>query len=633
MTTFLRLLAEKDKAGGIDITCAALRAGIKEPRVFQVDPESFRNVPGAPFAYWVSENVRTSFQRLPALESHGRETRIGPSTGDDDRYVRASWEIVNPVRKEGRWVPLNKGGSASKFYFDYYLLIDWDESRLTFRGFTGRPGRPISRPNGLDHFFRPGITWPLRTQSGFNTRIVPQGLIFSHKGPTLFAKDSNDLMALLGLTASRAFELFVSIQISFGSYEVGAVQKAPVANLSESDKSTLGQLAHRAWSLKRTLDTVEEVSHVFLLPAALRMRLGVFAPDAIQHDLERIQSEIDAVVFDLYRFSEADRHAALAGIGIDQASDDAPEEDKDEDASSESGVSVVDGLLSWSVGVAFGRFDWRMATGERQAPPEPDPFDPLPPASPGMLPELAAPFHIHAGILVDDQGNPHDLAVLVEEVLVRVDEVGPDDIRRWLQRDFFGFHMQRYSNGRRKAPIYWPLSTASGGFTLWVYYPSISSQTAYSAVNDFIDPKLKQVDEDVNALRNKGTARNRQDEKRFEALQTFELELTELRHHLLEIAPTYKPNHDDGVQISAAPLWPMFRDKTWQKLLKDTWAKLEKGDYDWAHLAMNYWPGRVREKCKTDKSLAIAHGLEDLYVAAAVKPQKARGKMKAGADK
>jgi hypothetical protein len=42
--------------------------------------------------------------------------------------------------------------------------------------------------------------------------------------------------------------------------------------------------------------------------------------------------------------------------------------------------------VRWAVGVAFGRFDWRLATGERDAPPEPDPFDPLPAKSPGMLP-------------------------------------------------------------------------------------------------------------------------------------------------------------------------------------------------------------------------------------------------------
>ena len=38
------------------------------------------------------------------------------------------------------------------------------------------------------------------------------------------------------------------------------------------------------------------------------------------------------------------------------------------------------------------------------------------------------------------------------------------------------------------------------------------------------------------------------------------------------------------------------------------WKKLEAGDYDWAKLAMSLWPERVRAKCATDKSLALAHG-------------------------
>ena len=75
---------------------------------------------------------------------------------------------------------------------------------------------------------------------------------------------------------------------------------------------------------------------------------------------------------------------------------------------------------------------------------------------------------------------------------------------------------------------------------------------------------------------------------------------------------------------------PLFRHKPWQKVLKDTWTKLEKGDYDWAHLAMAYWPDRVCEKCKIDKSIAIAHGLEALYIEPEAKPKKARGKKKSG---
>ena len=37
---------------------------------------------------------------------------------------------------------------------------------------------------------------------------------------------------------------------------------------------------------------------------------------------------------------------------------------------------------------------------------------------------------------------------------------------------------------------------------------------------------------------------------------------------------------------------------------------LERGDYHWIHMVMDYWPERVREKCWTNKSYAIAHRLE-----------------------
>lgn len=308
---------------------------------------------------------------------------------------------------------------------------------------------------------------------------------------------------------------------------------------------------------------------------------------------------------------------------------DENDEDEPEETSPSDRIDQIDALLSWAVGVAFGRFDWRLATGEREAPPEPDPFDPLPTKSPSMLPDGAAPFHDHSGILVDDQGHPHDLARLVEEVLARVHADVPGDVRQWLQRDFFSLHLKLYSKSRRKAPIYWPLSTGSGSYTLWLYYPNLTGQTLYTVVNDFVEPKLKQVSHDTATLRDKGAARSREDEKALEALQLLELELIDLRDTLLQIAPTYRPNHDDGVQITAAPLWQLFRHKPWQKILQETWSKLKKGDYDWAHSAMAYWPERVRQKCRTDKSLAIAHDLEQLYEPPEPKATKPRGRKKA----
>ncbi len=170
--------------------------------------------------------------------------------------------------------------------------------------------------------------------------------------------------------------------------------------------------------------------------------------------------------------------------------------------------------------------------------------------------------------------------------MVKVSSPVPYDVRRWLQRDFFPFHLTRYSKSGRKAPIYWPLSTQSGSYTLCLYYPSLTSQTLYTAVNDFIEgQKLKQVGQEAATLRNKGSARSRDDDKRLEALQPLELELAELRDMLLQIAPTYHPNHDDGVQITAAPTLAALPPQALAEVLKDTWTKLEKGDYDWAYLA------------------------------------------------
>jgi hypothetical protein len=80
------------------------------------------------------------------------------------------------------------------------------------------------------------------------------------------------------------------------------------------------------------------------------------------------------------------------------------------------------------------------------------------------------------------------------------------------------------------------------------------------------------------------------------------------------IAPLWNPTLDDGVVLTMAPLWRLVpQHKPWQKELKSKWGELAAGKYDWAHVAMHLWPERVVPKCATDLSLAVAHGLEDIF--------------------
>ena len=298
---------------------------------------------------------------------------------------------------------------------------------------------------------------------------------------------------------------------------MGVIQNTPLPDMPRHKAEELARSALAAWSAKRILDSVNETARAFVLPLALFDRLGVGKFEAYEGKLASTHQEIEDAAFDLCGFSKTDRISALCiapGVVDAIKSEDADEECEGDFATA---PNQTEALLSWMVGVAFGRFDWRLATGERTAPPEPDPFDPLPAKSAGMLPDGADPFHDHPGILVDLPGHKHDLARLIEQVLIRVDTPIPPDIRRWLQRDFFPFHLQRYSKSRRKAPIYWPLATTTGSYTLWLYYPSLTSQTLYTAVNDFIEPKLKQVSQEAATLRTQGTARSRDQDRALDA--------------------------------------------------------------------------------------------------------------------
>src|SRR5207249_575713 len=96
--------------------------------------------------------------------------------------------------------------------------------------------------------------------------------------------------------------------------------------------------------------------------------------------------------------------------------------------------------------------------------------------------------------------------------------------------------------------------------------------------------------------------------------QTLIEELRIFLDEVKRVAPIWNPNLSDGVIINFAVLWRLApQHRAWQKELKATWDALIAGNYDWAHVAMHFWPERVVPKCATDRSLAIAHGLEDVF--------------------
>jgi hypothetical protein len=236
------------------------------------------------------------------------------------------------------------------------------------------------------------------------------------------------------------------------------------------------------------------------------------------------------------------------------------------------------------------------------------------------------------GVLPDDPDHPDDVASGVRGVFAVVwpdgeaaieqeacELLGVTNFNEYFRRPgLFFADLKRYSKSRRQAPIYWPLSTASGAYTLWLYYQRLTSDTLFAAIRGFVEPKIADIDRQVRDARDAHSAASGREASRLVMrigeLTTFLSELNDLRDELIRVTQLpYRPNLDDGVIINAAPLHKLFRLPKWAKDTREVWQKLERGDYDWAHMAYNIWPDRVRENCRSDRSLAIAHDLEHLY--------------------
>ena len=184
MSLFFRLLGEGEKGAALAKAVRSVAAGKPDARVFEVAPQSFSQVPGAPFAYWVSETCRALFLSLSALETGNRIARRGVNTNDDSRFLRLCWEVSGLP-----WHLHVKGGEFSPYYADPHVSLNWrkDGDELEAERVTARVYRFAIVPS-RESYFRPGLTWPRRSQKGLAFRAMPAGCIFGDKGPAALAR-------------------------------------------------------------------------------------------------------------------------------------------------------------------------------------------------------------------------------------------------------------------------------------------------------------------------------------------------------------------------------------------------------------------------------------------------------------
>jgi hypothetical protein len=486
-----------------------------------------------------------------------------------------------------------------------------------------------------------------------DVQIQPPGFVLTNEGFGGGITSHSKAYAFLAFLNSRTAQY--SINLYCGQHKgVGYVNTLPFPAKTEQHFDALARVAEQGYEITQSIQCLSETDHEFCIPfsgASDAESLVNGTRQKLSNAYRQLKARIDEgdeLIATLMGLTEIERDLVAKETASRAIA--CPFEGQTLDELETYSTPLTTSIVSYFLGTAFGRWDIRFATGERQPPELPDPFDPLPACPPGMLQNAeglpAEPKDVPAdyplrvswpGILVDDENHPEDIVARVREAIEviwkdRAEAIeqeacgilGVKSLRDYFRRPaaFFADHLKRYSKSRRQAPIYWPLSTKSGSYTLWLYYHRLTDQTLHTCLADFLDPKLRKVQSELDALTASGGGDTRAGE-----LGEFLDELKDLRDEIERVIKLpWKPNLNDGVLITASPLHKLFRLPKWQKDLKACWEKLAKGDYDWAHLAYTIWPSRVEKACEKDRSIAIAHGLEHLCKIEPTKTKKKRAK-------
>jgi hypothetical protein len=206
------------------------------------------------------------------------------------------------------------------------------------------------------------------------------------------------------------------------------------------------------------------------------------------------------------------------------------------------------------------------------------------------------------GILVDDADHADDIVRRVRDTFEVIWKNRADDVETEAcailgvktLRDYFrkpgksGFwddHVSRYSQSRRKAPIYWLLQSSKKSYAIWLYFHKLDKDLLFKAIVNYVEPKIRLEESRLESLRTQKAAAGESGReakklgKDVDAKEEFLSELRDFEDKLRRAADLHlEPDLNDGVVLNIAPLHELV---PWKEA-KSYWQELLDGEYEWS---------------------------------------------------
>tara|TARA_R110001599_G_scaffold150929_4_gene335455 strand:+ start:82030 stop:85539 length:3510 start_codon:yes stop_codon:yes gene_type:complete len=535
----------------------------------------FEYVPGAPFAFWISDKLLSNFSNEKLLTDFTTNTGLVP--GDTDRFLKYFWEVTfktinfsikskRDLNRNTHWVPISHGGRKTKWYGSYDEIVLYKNNARKIRA------QENSMFRNENMYFKEGVNWNRFNPSTFAARMTPDGFVFEDSSPTLIS-NHNQLYYILGLFNSNTFNSYIKIFQGGQKVEKGHVNNCPVVYKPSSTIDNLVVASIRIskldWDSRETSWDFEQsplLNDTLSLEQAYQSWQEKVTQDFFQ--LHTNEEELNRIFIDIYGLQdELTPEVELKDITILQeelAKKDLEALEDDFRANGQEAINlpidkeeVISQFISYAIGLFMGRYRLDKP-GLNIAHPNP------------TTEELASYIYNDSKVIIDEDAIlplmgtgcnfPDDALHQIHQLLdtlwghdTRTENINfiqeclDKDLEKFLVKDFYKYHCSMY----KKKPIYWLFSSKKGAFQVLVYVHRMNEFTAEKIRANYLLEHIKNLRQEEAILDGNETNLSTQEARKLDQLRKDILECEEYDMELKNVADQQiKFDLDDGVTVN-----------------------------------------------------------------------------------
>ncbi|KPM01484.1 BREX-1 system adenine-specific DNA-methyltransferase PglX [Vibrio splendidus] len=566
--------------------------------IYDVKPDDFKVIPGAPISYWIDNRLRTVFESFDSLGSAG-EARVGLQTNDNDRFLRYWHEIpytkmfIASTHETAKWFPYQKGGSYRKWYGNLEYVVNWERDGEEVTSLATRIyGSPSRTVRSKSHYFREGLTWSTISSGDFSVRYNPEGFIFDIKGSVFFPTDANESNTYLGLLNSKVVSELMKVMSPTLDFTTGVIEKMPVLKSSDVE---IDQLVDDLVSISKFDWNFYERSWLFSKSPLLENK-----QISMQSSFESLQLVISDLVDSTIEKEESINSQLIEAWNLDGIFDSTVKRERitltinpdfqyanDSEANTrllKLRCDTIREFVSYSIGCILGRYSldreglvYAHAGNEgfielenkgayRTFPADDDGIIPLTDLE-WFSDDTTYRFRDFVSTVWGDEHLQENLAFVAESLCLHAlkpkrGESSLETIRRYLSMQFYKDHLKTY----KKRPIYWLFSSGKQkAFECLVYLHRYNEGTLSRMRTEYVTPligkyeaRLSQLEQQLDSASTSEKTKLKKEisalEKKQSELRTFDDKLKHRADMRIDL------DLDDGVKVNYGKFGDLLAD-------------------------------------------------------------------------